>query len=377
MKKWIACLLGLVGSCLVLNIADARQPRYGYLVGTPVANSHHLEKLSKKGNALHYKFQVNAGGTVYDCAVNFKGVEYQAVPYRAIKMRAYNYVNYGPIFSAAPGWHEITMNNDGGTASQGALDYFRHKGILNDIAGRDWDEIEAQTTTNSDVMKMPEIDALFQNVRKIYVFGVPYKNGDGVHLIHQNQADFDESYRKNNGVFQDGGIIFEYNDGTRKLLMRKFIEMDYTYTINNEVINTHYLGQSDFSYSTDPDGKGEFFAGYPAPFIKETMQLDEAESPSGQVFGPFYGEQIRITANKDIQDDCVGYHDVDVYLGSTPDVSDTNYEAFSRINGCYEEFVRSYSNARSLSNGESKHQYYIFVKPWDQNSSALIDIEYR
>lgn len=64
MKKWVACLLGLIGSCLVLNIADARQPRYGYLVGTPVANSHHLENLSKKGNALHYKFKVNAGG---DC----------------------------------------------------------------------------------------------------------------------------------------------------------------------------------------------------------------------------------------------------------------------------------------------------------------------
>lgn len=112
--------------CATCGYAEARQPRYGYLVGTPVAGSNRLENLSSKGSALHYKFKVNAGGTIYDCAVNVKGVEYQYVPYRAVKMRAYNYKNYGPIFSASPGWHEITMTDDGGTPSQGALDYFRH-----------------------------------------------------------------------------------------------------------------------------------------------------------------------------------------------------------------------------------------------------------
>ena len=137
MSRFVLSVLGVLGVVATCDIADARQPNYGYLVGTPVANSYHLENLSQKGNALHYKFKVNAGGVVYDCAINFKGVEYQSIPYRAIKMRAYNYVNYGPIFSASPGWHEITMNADGGSASEGALDYFRHKGILNDIAGRD------------------------------------------------------------------------------------------------------------------------------------------------------------------------------------------------------------------------------------------------
>lgn len=228
-------------------------------------------------------------------------------------------------------------------------------------------------------MKLSEIDELFTNVSKVYVFGVPYNTGIGVHLIHQNQADLGRNFARNNGTFQDGGIIFEYKDGTRKLLMRKFIEMDYTYIKNNQEIETHFYGQTDFSYSNDPDGAdGELYAGLPAPYISERMHFNHSENGSqGRVFGPFVAEQIRVTANKDIQDDCMMYHDVDVYIGSTPDVSDTNYEAFSRINGCVEEFVRSYAENRSLNSSVSKNQYYIYVKSWDNGSSAWLDIEYR
>lgn len=360
--------------------AEARQPSYGYLVGTPVAGSNRLENLSQKGSALHYKFNVNAGGVIYECAVNVKGVEYQEVPYRAITMRTYNYRYYGPIFSATEGWHAIAMNDDGGTASQGALDYFRHQGILNDIAGRDWDEFSAIGTSNSDVMKLTELDALFTNVKKVYVFGIPYNDSKqkGVHLIHQNQADLDKQYQKGNGIFQDGGIIFEYKNGTRKLFMRKFIEMDYAYKRDGKFETTHFYGQTDFSYSTDPDGSDELHAGLPAPFITDIMSFNNNNTgTSGQVFGPFIAEQFQVTANKDIQDDCVGYHDVDIYLGSTPSVSDTNYEAFSRINGCVEEFLRSYSPNRNLGSSVDQHEYYLYVKPWDAGSSALLRFEYR
>jgi uncharacterized protein YukJ len=37
-----------------------------------------------------------------------------------------------------------------------------------------------------------------------------FKPGNGIHDIHMNQGNVEAKYKKFNGVFQDGGLIFQY-----------------------------------------------------------------------------------------------------------------------------------------------------------------------
>ena len=254
------------------------------------------------------------------------------------------------------------------------MDYIRHPGILNDIAGNAWNYIGADEI-DENTYEMPDIDALFNNVNKIIVFGEKYENNNarGVHNIHQNQADLDSQYSGNNAPYQDGAVIFVYNDGTRKILMKSFGPLS---NLSNP--NAPYQGQSDFSYTTDPDGTGPLKAGQAAPFTEQNIFYDQYVSgyENGAVYGPYTAEQFEVHANSWIQNDCVSYTDVDIYLGHDATVSDTNYDAFSRINGCHEEFIRSYSPNRNLPQSQ-QNTYYFYVKPWGYGNYAQIRVKYR
>ena len=315
MRKFILTLCFITFSFLIANLtAYAQISSYGYLVGTFVTGSNELESIEDSGTYMHYKFKVRVASDpdLYECAINFKNVFRYSVPYRAIKMRAYNWSNYGPIFNASEGWHSITLTSNGGNPAQGALDYIRHPGILNDVAGHAWDYIIADSI-DGNYFELPDIDALFNNVSKIIVFGEPYSNGKGVHLIHQNQADLDSGFANSNAPYQDGAVIFVYNDGTRKILMKSFDWQPASTNPNSP----EYQGQSDFSYTTDPDGTGPLKAGQAAPFTEQNIFYDQYVSgyQNGAVYGPYTAEQFEIHANPGIQLDCMSYTDVDIYLG--------------------------------------------------------------
>ena len=47
---------------------------------------------------------------------------------------------------------------------------------------------------------------------EIYLFGEPYGDGTGIHDIHMNQGN-SGTWRGDNGIFQDGGIVLAFPDG--------------------------------------------------------------------------------------------------------------------------------------------------------------------
>ncbi|KAK4172032.1 hypothetical protein QBC36DRAFT_382108 [Triangularia setosa] len=47
---------------------------------------------------------------------------------------------------------------------------------------------------------------------EIYLFGEPYSDKTGIHDIHMNQGNSGQ-WRRDNGIFQDGGIILSFPDG--------------------------------------------------------------------------------------------------------------------------------------------------------------------
>ena len=55
------------------------------------------------------------------------------------------------------------------------------------------------------------MQSYLENVKRIYIFGEPYKTGLGIHNVHMNQGDpIGSDFSEENGIWQDGGILIEY-----------------------------------------------------------------------------------------------------------------------------------------------------------------------
>lgn len=367
MKRSITVAALLAATAVPLS-AHAQLANYGYVVGTFVPGSNFIEPISQQGTFLHYHFRVQVqNGPQYEVVVDIKNGHVFEFPYRIVPLRPSNASYYGSIFSATSGYHSIPMVATGGTAASGALDYIRHPGILRDLAGRPWSYTVAQPTANPDQFTLPSWDQLFVGVTKIIAFGAPYTTGTGVHTVHQNQGDQNPSFIGSNGTFQDGGVIFEYAPNAqgpvRKLLMTRFDDQP---AYNG---NPASLGQTDFSYTTDPDGPGPLHVGQYAPFTEIQYSYDSGPTGTPALYGPFFAEQFEVITGSEYSDDCLGYHDVDVYVGHDSTVTNTNYDQFSAYNGCTREFVRSYNG--------SKQNFYTYVRPWVVPSGTYVTFRYR
>ncbi|KAH7112087.1 hypothetical protein B0J11DRAFT_542637 [Dendryphion nanum] len=101
-----------------------------------------------------------------------------------------------------------------GTSKQGpgglALDYLRsnafdsHTGVVlpHDIPGENNDII--------DVLR-PILDRAINKKSTIYLYGSQFGDGEGIHNVHLNQGS-PKRWAHDNGVYQDGGFIVEYDD---------------------------------------------------------------------------------------------------------------------------------------------------------------------
>ncbi|HEY5799691.1 MAG TPA: DUF2278 family protein, partial [Burkholderiaceae bacterium] len=280
----------LLGAAFVALAAIASQayaalPTYGYVKGTFKPGSNKLEPLSRQGTFLHYHFVVQTPQGEYEAVIDVKKGNLYPFPQRIVPIN--NPALYGPVFNAADGYHAVTMNSDGGNPADGALDYLRHPGILADV-DHEWTSMRAQPTANPDQYALPEWDALFVGVQKIYAFGQPYANGGkGVHVVHQNQGDKKAQFYNSNGLYQDGAVIFEYANGERKLLMTRFDDQP------------NDPGQADFSWDYDPDGIGPMRAGVartPMVMQPDCSSYQSEQGVKGCIWGPFVASQIEAIA---------------------------------------------------------------------------------
>ncbi len=349
MKRLLSTALAVLG--LATLPLRAQYTSFGYIVGTFVPGSNFLEPIDQQGKFLHYHFKVQiAGGQQYECVVDVKNGHKYPFPYRILPISPTN-AGYGPLFTATSAYHPIAMTATGGTAAQGALDYIRHPGILKDLPGRPWSHEQAAPTADPNQFKLQDWDDLFLGVQKIYAFGQPWTTGYGLHVVHQNQGDKQSSFQAKNGTFQDGGVIFEYaptsKGPNRKLLMVKFDDQP------------NDPGQSDFSYTTDPDGAGPLHVGASAPFTTQSFHFS-GYAGEYNTYGPFNATEFEVvTANAPSSD-------VDIWVGHDWNVSDTNNDFFTRHVGFGPEFLRCYG----------QNTYYVFVKAWT-DAAATVTVNYR
>ncbi|HKB60931.1 MAG TPA: DUF2278 family protein [Gallionellaceae bacterium] len=192
---------------------------YGVLIGDFVSSGEH------QGQWLHAILNLNVNGVPYECAVDVNE------PTLGFQYRIFDKMNASlfQIISSLPdGYHPLDRS-----AHSGAMDYARNPilttklgclalliTVLNGIFKTKDQEWIAVTGTEAG-------DALInmvQGSKKVYVFGAPYADGNGMHDVHCNQGDpLDSQWAKDNGIWQDGCVFVQKQDGTYSAYLGMFL----------------------------------------------------------------------------------------------------------------------------------------------------------
>jgi len=191
---------------------------YGVVIGTIA--THYIESPDSEGRWPHYVIKVNTPQGIYECVINLKSRTEIKIAYR--DFRSVNKVYFQNILSLPDGFHSLSS-----IPLSGALDYIRHSGLKDPFClyliwpwlkrfqcRRRCKCTEWWPENGEDVIQLMEYYLL--NVKRVYIFGEPYDTGLGVHNVHLNQGDpINSSFASENGIWQDGGTIIEYQNNSR------------------------------------------------------------------------------------------------------------------------------------------------------------------
>ena len=186
--------------------------RYGVLVG--VLQDHYRDQPDTQGKWYHVNLRVTGPAGLYRCAVDVDskksdvGVQWKrlTLPGEAIS----------PVSELAPGYHDLAAQ-----PGSGALDYIRQPAFSSGsayVAGT-----PGAWISGSNLEAAEAFEPILVAGRRTLVFGEPFKQGLGMHNIHQNQGDpAGSQWWDENGVWQDGGTMTERPDGTFDVFISKF-----------------------------------------------------------------------------------------------------------------------------------------------------------
>lgn len=203
---------------------------YGVVIGT--VTRHHIEAPDSEGRWPHYKIFVDTPDGEYECVINLKSRTEVRIEERDFRNLSRDH--FQAILSKTDGYHSLES-----TPSSGALDFIRHPGlrglkdyssfwkpsyflcrILPGLCKQCWIRYRCADWWLEDGTNVIDLIEYYLNrVERIYIFGEPYSGGDlGLHNIHMNQVDpVDSPFSAENGIWQDGGLILEYNDPQARL----------------------------------------------------------------------------------------------------------------------------------------------------------------
>jgi len=183
---------------------------YSVLKGRPTNN-----RLATSKNK-HYQVQISANGVLHRIAVNVESGDGSQVEY--LVRSPFEHPLTASLEQLAEGLHPIAPKPGGM-----AIDYIRGN------IGQPW-EFKAlpYDATGPDNDLNDKIDALVQRAMAdesamVYAFGEPwgpeltkadryfsFLPGRGIHNIHMNQGNPPGRFAKDNGVYSDGAILFQF-----------------------------------------------------------------------------------------------------------------------------------------------------------------------
>jgi uncharacterized protein YukJ len=187
--------------------------KYGVLKGTVTGHK-------RDADDDHYQILVTAGDTVHRIAVNVKSSAPNAPSTLLFIARDKLPEDFTDGLQAlSPGYLKLA-SKPGGLA----LDYVRNKWFKPSAMKQVPPDAAGVDNDLKDKIESAVVKAVDQAGSLVYAFGEkwgPEKKadqyfkfvpGNGIHDIHMNQGN-DGQYKKDNGTYQDGGLVFQYPNG--------------------------------------------------------------------------------------------------------------------------------------------------------------------
>ncbi|TNJ38887.1 DUF2278 family protein [Chlorobaculum thiosulfatiphilum] len=199
---------------------------YGVLVGR--LSRYACDKRQDDSHYYHCNLFVRTPKGVYPCAVDLDSKHRRdGLQWKVVELAP---EEVGEVTSFRDGWHELAMSE--GSSS---LDYYRspalgpsaecvHANHASGVESGESVEVAKEAWKyGTGYHAFRDLEALLKQARRIFVFGEPFRNGKGVHNIHQNQGDPPDSrWAAENGPWQDGAVMVVRHDGSVAAFLCKF-----------------------------------------------------------------------------------------------------------------------------------------------------------
>jgi uncharacterized protein YukJ len=193
-------------------------PKYGVWAAQPIRYTAETEKKDPKSPHIYLYFtdgnsNSNSNSKQYQAAINVKSTDKDTRLVFWLN-RSFSHPITQSLSALDGGFTLLSSNNN--TDIKG-LDYIRTQGLLDINAGKVLPhDIPGPNNDILDSLDPILSDAIKQKAR-MYVFGSSY--GTGIHDVHMNQGSLPQF---ENGVYEDGALLFEYADGHWEAVLLAF-----------------------------------------------------------------------------------------------------------------------------------------------------------
>ena len=178
--------------------------QYSVLKGTPLSGDLSTE------SRPHYLIALNANGTQFQAAVNVESDNGSGSSAQVLYAIHENWTAPDQAtLEALPAGLTVLAGKDGDPA----VDYLRGRANGEPLISRDtMTLLPLPGNTASENLKNAVIQYLNQAIADkngtVYAFGAQYTDGTGIHDIHMNQGNPANDYAGDNGIWQDGLLVF-------------------------------------------------------------------------------------------------------------------------------------------------------------------------
>lgn len=177
--------------------------QYSVLKGDPQSG----QVSGPSGKPPHYHITVAAGGSTYDVAINIESSDGSEVLYFLNE-------NFTPPDAAALTGLAQGMTTLAGADANTAVDFIRSRANGQPIVTlAEMTKLSLPGNSASGDLKNAVIQYLNQAIADasgtLYAFGSQYTQGNGIHDIHMNQGNPAGSFSRDNGIWQDGCLLFQ------------------------------------------------------------------------------------------------------------------------------------------------------------------------
>jgi len=210
---------------------------HGYCVVAGTLNHYERDPLNNFGQYYHENLYLDTPEGQYHCAIDVDskqtndGINWRVVPLAEPDLKG--------VAGLSDGRHDLPYHHQSGAESGGAVDNIRaetfHRpgciamGVRLEWIGEWWRQmfnawINPPWSEGDSKAALNVFEPLLDDAKRIFVFGEPFHFGGlGVHNVHQNQGDLEDSQWWNeNGIWQDGATILKKNDNFYVAFLTKF-----------------------------------------------------------------------------------------------------------------------------------------------------------